>query len=172
MVVNESPLSHQVGADILPFRESFAVLFFVSIGMLVNPGYIVENMGAILAFTGLIVIGKALITILFGFVFPWPASTTLVLAGGLSQIGEFSFILGQEGMDLGLLESSQYSLILACALLSIVLNTPMFRLISSLEKRLQQFPKVWHLLDRHKPPPRAVNQHPQPDAGSPFVPTG
>ena len=61
---------HQVGADILPFRESFAVLFFVSIGMLVNPGYIVENMGAILAFTGLIVIGKALITILFGFVFP------------------------------------------------------------------------------------------------------
>ena len=158
VVVNESPLSHQVGADILPFRESFAVLFFVSIGMLVNPGYIVENMGAILAFTGLIVIGKALITILFGFVFPWPASTTLVLAGGLSQIGEFSFILGQEGMDLGLLESSQYSLILACALLSIVLNTPMFRLISSLEKRLQQFPKVWHLLDRHKPPPPLLEE--------------
>lgn len=153
VVVNESPLSHQVGADILPFRESFAVLFFVSIGMLVNPRYIIDNVGAILALTSLIVIGKAFITMLFGFVFPWPAATTLVLAGALSQIGEFSFILGQEGVKLGLLEQSQYSLILACALLSIILNTPMFRLISTLEKHLQQFPWLWHLLDHHKPLP-------------------
>jgi CPA2 family monovalent cation:H+ antiporter-2 len=158
VVVNESPLSHQVGADILPFRESFAVLFFVSIGMLVNPGYILENVGAILALTGLIVIGKALITVLFGFVFPWPASTTLVLAGSLSQIGEFSFILGQEGIDHGLLEPDQYSLILACALLSIVLNTPTFRIVSALEKWLQNFPRVWGLLDRHTPPPPLLEE--------------
>lgn len=156
VVVNESPLSHQVGADILLFRESFAVLFFVSIGMLVNPGYILANIGSILALTALIVIGKAPITILFGFVFPWPATTTLILAGALSQIGEFSFILGQEGLNHGLLEQSQYSLILACALLSIVLNTPMFRLISSLEKWLQKFPKIWHLLDHHKPLPPSL----------------
>jgi monovalent cation:H+ antiporter-2, CPA2 family len=153
VVVSESPLSHQVGADILPFRESFAVLFFVSIGMLVNPGYIFDNVGAILALTGLIVIGKALITILFGFVFPWPATTTLILAGSLSQIGEFSFILGQEGMNHGLLQPDQYSLILACALLSIVLNTPMFRFVSALEKWLQKFSRIWGLLDRHTPPP-------------------
>jgi CPA2 family monovalent cation:H+ antiporter-2 len=156
VVVNESPLSHQVGADILPFRESFAVLFFVSIGMLVNPGYILENVGPILALTGLIVIGKALITIVFGFVLPWPAATTLILAGSLSQIGEFSFILGQEGIKLGLLEQGQYSLILACALLSIVINTPMFRLFSFLQKWLQRFPGLWRLLDRHTPPPPLV----------------
>ena len=66
VVVNESPLSHQVGADVLPFREAFAVLFFVSIGMLVNPGYIFNNIGIILALTGLIVIGKALVTMLSG----------------------------------------------------------------------------------------------------------
>lgn len=156
VVVNESPLSHQVGADILPFRESFAVLFFVSIGMLVNPGYLLDNVGAILAMTSLIVIGKALITIIFGFVMPWPASTTLILAGSLSQIGEFSFILGQEGTKLGLLELNQYSLILACALLSIVINTPMFRLFSYLEKWLQRFPRLWRLLDRHTPPPPLV----------------
>ena len=71
---------HQIGAEVLPFREIFAILFFVSVGMLVNPGYILENVGAILALTGLIVLGKALITILFGFVLPWPASTTLILA--------------------------------------------------------------------------------------------
>lgn len=158
VVVSESPLSHQVGADILPFREAFAVLFFVSIGMLVNPGYIFENVGAILALTGLIVIGKALITILLGFVFPWPASTTLVLAGSLSQIGEFSFILGQEGMNHGLLEQNQYSLILACALLSIVLNTPTFRLFAFLEKWLQKFPWLWRLLDRHTPPPPLLEE--------------
>jgi CPA2 family monovalent cation:H+ antiporter-2 len=158
VVVNESPLSHQVGADILPFRESFAVLFFVSIGMLVNPGYLVNNIGSILAITALIIIGKALITLLFGFVLPWPARTTLVLAASLSQIGEFSFILGQEGMGLGLLDQAQYSLILAGALLSIILNTPMFRLIDPLESWLQKFPKVWKLLDRHEPPPPLIEE--------------
>ena len=158
VVVNESPLSHQVGADILPFREAFAVLFFVSIGMLVNPSYLVNNIGAILAITALIIIGKALITLLFGFILPWPARTTLVLAASLSQIGEFSFILGQEGMGLGLLDQAQYSLILAGALLSIILNTPIFRLINPLERWLQKSPKVWKLLDRHKPPPPLIEE--------------
>jgi CPA2 family monovalent cation:H+ antiporter-2 len=158
VVVNESPLNHQVGADILPFRESFAVLFFVSIGMLVNPIYLLSNLGPILAVTGLIVIGKALLTLLFGFVLPWPARTTLLLAAGLSQIGEFSFILGKEGVVFGLLDQTQYSLILAGALLSIILNTPMFRLINSLERWLQNFPKVWKLLDRHEPLPPLIEE--------------
>jgi CPA2 family monovalent cation:H+ antiporter-2 len=158
VVVNESPLSHQVGADIFPFREAFAVLFFVSIGMLVNPSYLLTHIGSILALTGLIVIGKALLTIFMGFVFPWPVSTTLVLAAGLSQIGEFSFILGQEGVRLGLLEQNQYSLILAGALLSITLNTPMFRLVNPLEKWLPRFPSLWKLLDRHIPPPVQIDE--------------
>jgi len=149
VVISESPLSHQVGADVLPFREAFAVLFFVSIGMLVNPGYLLNNIGIILALTGLIVIGKPLITLVLGFLFPWPARTTLVLATGLSQIGEFSFILGQEGVGLGLLDQDQYSLILAGALLSITVNPLMFRLISPMEKWLQRFPAIWKLFDRH-----------------------
>jgi len=152
VVVSESPLSLQVGADVLPFREAFAVLFFVSIGMLVNPGYLLNNIASILAITALIVVGKTLLTILMGFVFPWPARTTLVLAVSLSQIGEFSFILGQEELGLGLLNQSQYSLILAGALLSITLNTPAFRLIDPMEKWLRKFPAVWKLLDRQGPP--------------------
>jgi CPA2 family monovalent cation:H+ antiporter-2 len=152
VVVSESPLSLQVGADVLPFREAFAVLFFVSIGMLVNPNYLLDNMGSILALTGLIVVGKTLVTILMGFVFPWPARTTLVLAVSLSQIGEFSFILGREELGLGLLDQSQYSLILAGALLSITLNTPALRLIDPLEKWLRRFPAIWKLLDRQGPP--------------------
>jgi monovalent cation:H+ antiporter-2, CPA2 family len=153
VVVNESPLSHQVGADVFPFREAFAVLFFVSIGMLVNPTYLINNIGPILALTGLIVIGKALLSILLGAVFSWPIRTTLVLAAGLSQIGEFSFILGQEGVALGLLGRDQYSLILAGALLSITLNTPMFRLINPLQKWLQRFPPFAKSLDRPVPIP-------------------
>lgn len=152
VVVSESPLSLQVGADVLPFREAFAVLFFVSIGMLVNPDYLLTHIASILAITALIVLGKMLLTILMGFVFPWPARTTLVLAVSLSQIGEFSFILGQEELGLGLLDQSQYSLILAGALLSITLNAPAFRLIDPLEKWLRRFPAVWKLLDRQSPP--------------------
>jgi CPA2 family monovalent cation:H+ antiporter-2 len=152
VVVSESPLSLQVGADVLPFREAFAVLFFVSIGMLVNPDYLINNIAAVLAITALIVVGKTLLTLLMGFVFPWPARTTLVLAVSLSQIGEFSFILGQEELGLGLLNQSQYSLILAGALLSITLNTPAFRLIDPMEKWLRRIPEIWKLLDRQGAP--------------------
>ena len=158
VVVNESPLSHQVGADVLPFQEAFAVLFFVSIGMLVNPNYIVNNITTILAFTALILFGKALVTMLMGFILPWPAHTTLVLAAVLSQIGEFSFILGQEGMALGLLNRDQYSLILAGSLLSITLNPIIFRFMTPAEKWLQKLPAVWRLLDRHHPMPLSVEE--------------
>jgi CPA2 family monovalent cation:H+ antiporter-2 len=150
-VINESPLSHQVGADVLPFREAFAVLFFVSIGMLVNPNFLLNNIGAVLAVTGLIVIGKGLTTLLMGFVLPWPARTTLVLVAGLSQIGEFSFILGEEGLALDLWQRDQYSLLLAGPLLSITLNTPMFRLIHPLEQWLKRLPRIWSLLNLHGP---------------------
>ncbi len=158
VVVSESPLSHQVGADILPFRESFAVLFFVSIGMLVNPLYLYNNIGSILALMGLIVIAKPLTTILMGLVFPWPARTSLVVAAGLSQIGEFSFIVGQAGLALGLLDQSQYSLILAGALLSIMLNPVMFRLIRPTERWLQKMPRIWKLMDRQGVPSPRIDE--------------
>jgi len=158
VVISESPLSHQVGADVLPFREAFAVLFFVSIGMLVNPDYLLDNLGIILALTALIVIGKPLVTLVLGFVFPWPARTTLVLAAGLSQIGEFSFILGQEGVGLGILDQNQYSLILVGALLSITINPLLFRLMGPAEKWLQKIPALWRLLNRHGPTLPAVEE--------------
>jgi CPA2 family monovalent cation:H+ antiporter-2 len=158
VVVSESPLSHQVGADIFPFREAFAVLFFVSIGMLVNPIYLLNNMGHVLALTVLIVAGKFILTLLLGFIFPWQAHTALVVGAGLSQIGEFSFILGQAGISLGLLNQDQYSLILAGALLSITINPVMFRLITPTEKWLQKIPAVWRLLDRHKPMPLPLDE--------------
>jgi monovalent cation:H+ antiporter-2, CPA2 family len=153
VVISESSLSHQVAADILPFREAFAVLFFVSIGMLVNPNLLLDNIVPILALTVLIIIGKPLVITLLGFVFSRPARTALVVAAGNSQIGEFSFILGQAGLALGLLTSNQYSMILAGAIISITFNPAVFRMIDRTENGIKRFPAVWKLLDRHGPVP-------------------
>lgn len=158
VVVSESPLSHQVSADVLPFREAFAVLFFVSIGMLVNPAYLLANIGPVLALTVLIVLGKSVLITLLGFLFSRPARTALVVAASNSQIGEFSFILGQAGLVLGLLSRDQYSLILAGALLSITINPVMFRYLNQVENGLKRIPWVWKWLDRHGPSPAPLEE--------------
>ena len=149
-LVSQSRLSHQVGADILPFRESFSSLFFVSVGMLVNPVFLWNNLGQVLGLTLMVVIGKAIIVMLLGLIIPRRARTFLVIAVGLSQIGEFSFILGQGGLNLGLLSADQYSLILAGALISITLNPLLYKLLPNLEKFMQKWPWFWNHLDHHK----------------------
>lgn len=156
VVVSESPLSHQVSADLLPFREAFSVLFFVSIGMLVNLRYLAGNLGAVLALSAVIIIGKYVITIFLGLFIKRPARTFVVVAAGLSQIGEFSFILGQAGLSMGLLDQDQYSLILAGALLSITVNPLMFFSIPHVERWLKKSFTVWKWLDRHGPSPSTV----------------
>lgn len=158
VVISESALSHQVGAEVLPFQETFAILFFVSVGMLVNPGYLVVHIEQVLVLTALIVLGKPLLTLLLGFVIPASARTMLVVAAGLSQIGEFSFIIGQAAVSLGLLTQDQYSLILTGALLSILLNPLLFRAVSPTESLLRRWPWFWQRLDRHGPAPQPVSE--------------
>ncbi len=148
VVVSESEFSHQIGADLLPFREAFAVIFFVSVGMLVNPGYLLEHWVQVIVLTLLIVVGKAVVTAAIGFVLPCQARTALVLAAGRGQIGEFSFIVGQTGLGLGLLDAQQYSLILAGAIASITINPFAMRLVGPTEKWLRARPRIWRLLDR------------------------
>ncbi len=161
VVVSESPLSRQVSADVLPFQEAFAVIFFVSVGMLVNPAYLVTNIGPILVLTALIVVGKPLIILVMGMILPWPARTTLVVAATRGQVSEFAFILGQVAMALAVLNSSHYSLILAVTFISISVNIFMFRLPASLEKRLMNYPVLWRLLDRQD---QAAPQAPEPES--------
>lgn len=150
VVVSESSLGHQAGAEVLPFQQVFAILFFVSVGMLVNPEYLLANAGPVLVLTGLIVFGKWLITTLFGFFFPQPARTMLIVAAGLSQIGEFSFIVGSAGLALNILNRDQYSLILAGSLLSIMVNPFMFRAIPHVERFLQRMPSIWKRLNHQR----------------------
>lgn len=151
VTISESTTSYQVGADVLPFREVFAVLFFVSVGMLVNPMYLAANAGQVLAVTALIVLAKPLIAAGISFAMPYPARTALVVGAGLSQIGEFSFLLGTSAVALKLLDAGQYSLILAGAVLSIVVNPLMFRAVNPLERWLKQRPRLWERLNRHGP---------------------
>ncbi len=144
VVVSESALSHQVGAEMVPFRETFAVLFFVSVGMLVNPLYVLSHAGEVLLLVMVIVLGKFVLTVLQGMLFPRPARTALILAAGRSQIGEFSFILGTAGIALGLFKEEQYSLLLT-------LNPILFRALPWIEAHLRKVPTFWSLLDRHGP---------------------
>jgi CPA2 family monovalent cation:H+ antiporter-2 len=146
-VIGRSHLSHQLGADILGFREAFAALFFVSIGMLVNPVFVAGHLLQVLELTLLIVVGKGSIVLLMGLFFQRPARTFLVVAIGLSQIGEFSFILGQAALTLGLFETTQYALLLAGALTSITVNPLLFGLLPALERILRRVPGVWRQLD-------------------------
>ncbi|MCE1254109.1 MAG: cation:proton antiporter, partial [Anaerolineae bacterium] len=158
-IISQSRLSHQVGADVFAFREAFSVLFFVSIGMLVNPTFLWQNWAHILWLTVLVVAGKTLIVLIMGLFFPRPARTFLTVAIGLSQIGEFSFILGQSGLSLNLLDGNQYSLILATALISITLNPFMYKLLPILENGLKHLPGLWKKLESAKDFPEIVTDH-------------
>jgi CPA2 family monovalent cation:H+ antiporter-2 len=164
VIVSDSPFSHQIGADLLPFREAFAVVFFVSVGMLVDPMYVVAHWDRVLMITILIVVVKGLVSGLLGAFLPAPGRTALVLAAGRGQIGEFSFIVGQTGVALGLIDNGQYALILAGAIISITLNTFAFRLVEPAEKLLQRWPRLWRALSHGAVPAsdsdtRALDRH-------------
>ncbi len=153
VVIGESEIGHQVGAEVIPFRDVFSVLFFVSVGMLVNPIVVWQNIGQVLAVTALVVVGKTFINLLLGLVLPASAQTMLVVAAGLSQIGEFSFLLGSAGVSLGILSTEQYGLILAAAVLSIMINPLMFSGIPVAVRVLKKVPWFWRLLDKAGPMP-------------------
>ena len=131
MVLAESDLSHQAAADSLPLQDAFAVLFFVSVGMLFDPGILIREPLAVLAVLGVILIGKSLAAIAIVLVFKHPLGTALTIAASLAQIGEFSFILVGLGLSLKLLPEEGRDLILGGALLSITLNPLIFALAAA-----------------------------------------
>ncbi|HYN06476.1 MAG TPA: cation:proton antiporter [Vicinamibacterales bacterium] len=149
VVVNESPFSKQIGADVVPFQEAFAVIFFVSVGMLVNPRYLLEHWDQVAIVTLVVVVGKGIISALVTVLLAKPVRAALVIGAGRSQIGEFSFIIGQSGMALGLIDAAQYSLILAGAMVSITLNPLVLQLVPPLERAIQRYPKLWRMLDTY-----------------------
>ncbi|WP_064686429.1 cation:proton antiporter [Rhizobium bangladeshense] len=122
VIMSESQLSHRAAADSLPLQNAFSVLFFVSVGMLFDPSVLVREPLAVIGALALVILGKAIITFAIVMLLRYPISMGLTLAGGLAQIGEFSFILAGLGVSLGLLPHEGQDLILAAAILSITLN--------------------------------------------------
>jgi len=145
MILSESELSHRAAEESLPLRDAFAVLFFVSVGMLFDPTVLVQHPWMLLATVLIIVVGKSLAALLIVRAFGHPLSTALTISASLAQIGEFSFILATLGMSLGLLSALARDLILGGAILSIFLNPLLFSLLDrfkvSLEKREQDQPR-------------------------------
>jgi len=133
MVMRESDLSHRAAEESLPLRDAFAVLFFVSVGMLFDPMVLIEEPLRVLAVVGIIVVGKTLAAAMLVLALRYPLNTALTVAASLAQIGEFSFILAGLGMTLGLLPREGMSLVLAGALISIALNPALFALIKPLK---------------------------------------
>lgn len=122
VVLSESEFSQRAAADSLPMQDAFAILFFVSVGMLFDPTILVREPLAVLAVLLVIMLGKGLITGGLLLLLGYPAATALSVSASLAQIGEFSFILAGLGIALGLLPPEGRDLILAGALLSITLN--------------------------------------------------
>ncbi len=138
VVINESDHSHRAATDLQPLQDAFAVLFFVSVGMLFDPSILLRNPFHVLTVLAIIVLGKSLITYVLVRAFRYPSETALTIAVSLAQIGEFSFILAGFGVALGLLPSEGRDLILAGALLSITLNPLAFHAADMMLKRTRQ----------------------------------
>ncbi|MES2771651.1 MAG: cation:proton antiporter, partial [Pseudomonadota bacterium] len=138
MMLRESEFSHRAAAESLPLRDAFAVLFFVSVGMLFDPSVLWTEPLKLLAVLAIILLGKTLAAMVLVLGFKYPLSTALTVGASLAQIGEFSFILAGLGVSLKLLPAEGQSLVLAGALLSIALNGAVFALVEPLRRWILQ----------------------------------
>jgi CPA2 family monovalent cation:H+ antiporter-2 len=136
MVLRESQFSHRAAEETLPLRDAFAVLFFVSVGMLFDPRILVDQPLRVLAVLGVIVLGKSIAAAVLVLLLRYPLHTALTVSASLAQIGEFSFILVGLGSTLGVMPQEAQSLVVAGALLSIALNPLVFRGMQPLQRWL------------------------------------
>jgi CPA2 family monovalent cation:H+ antiporter-2 len=137
VIVGESGHGDRATAELRPLQDVFNALFFVAIGMLFDPGILIKEPFEALAIVLLIVLGKSMATFLIVLLLRYPIGTALIIAAGLAQIGEFSFILAELGIGLHLLPPQSQSLIVAGALISIALNSFLLRGARAIASRLE-----------------------------------
>lgn len=152
MVLRESELSHRAAEESLPLRDAFSVLFFVSVGMLFDPGALVQHPFQILAVLALIMLFNGVVTAAIVLLFRYPLNTALTVAAGTAQIGEFSFVLMGLGCTIGIVGVYEQSLVLGAAILSIALNPFMFRASGPLIKWIRKRSRIARVLERPADP--------------------
>ncbi len=148
MVVGRSNFSLRAASEALPMRDAFAVLFFVSIGMLFNPRYLLEAPGLVAAMLAIILLGKPIAALVIVLLFKYPLRIALAVAIALAQIGEFSFILATLGRQLGILPEDAVNVLVAAAIISISLNPLFYRSIGLLEAGARRLPRISRFLNR------------------------
>jgi CPA2 family monovalent cation:H+ antiporter-2 len=147
MLIGQSPLSKQAAADILPMRDAFAVLFFTAVGMLFEPAFLLREPLLVLSCLGIVLIGKPLAALLLVAIIGYPVRTGLVVALGLAQVGEFTFIVSSLAQSNGLLDADGHNVLVACAILSITVNPMLFRSIDKVERVIGSIPWLWRILN-------------------------
>jgi CPA2 family monovalent cation:H+ antiporter-2 len=156
MMMRESSLSHRAADESLPLRDAFSVLFFVSVGMLFDPAVLVDSPGAVAAVTAIVIFGKTLAAIALVLLLRYPLNTALIVGASLAQIGEFSFILANLGVELGLLPEKGRSLILAGSIVSIALNPAVFAAVQPAQRWLRKRSELARKLENRVDPLAAL----------------
>jgi CPA2 family monovalent cation:H+ antiporter-2 len=162
MVLSKSALSHRAAEESLPLRDAFAVLFFVSVGMLFDPAMLIREPVRVLVVVAIIMLGKTVAAFLLVLGFRYPLNTALTVSASLAQVGEFSFILAGLGVSLNVLPREGQNLILAGALISIALNPLMFQAIEPVQAWVRSRSKLARAMERPGDPlaelPATVDQ--------------
>jgi CPA2 family monovalent cation:H+ antiporter-2 len=166
LVVGQSRFGSQAAADMMPFRDVFSALFFVSVGMLFNPALITSQPGLILTALAIVLIVKPLVALAIVMIMRDTPRTAMTVAVGLAQIGEFSFILAALGKSLGILPPEGLDVLVIVAIVSIALNPLLFRAQEAIESRFKPVPR-----EKEEPAPVAEAAAPQ-EITSPVLITG
>jgi monovalent cation:H+ antiporter-2, CPA2 family len=148
MVVARSHFSTRAATDALPMKDAFAVLFFVSVGMLFDFKAVLESPWLVVATAGIVIIGKPIAAILITLLLRYPLRTALSVGAVLSQIGEFSFIVGSMALDYKIIDEKAFNALVATAILSITMAPFLYRLAKPLEAAIAKVPWLWKILNR------------------------
>ncbi|MFO0849026.1 MAG: cation:proton antiporter [Gemmataceae bacterium] len=167
MVVGRSEFSLRAAADALPMRDAFAVLFFVSVGMLLDPSSLIQSPLLIAATLGVVLVGKPVAAFAIVWLLRYPPKVALAVAVALAQVGEFSFILTKLGQDLGVLTDAASNTVVAAAILSITLNPVLYRLVDPAEAWAARRPRLWRWLTARSQPARGERATAAADSGGP-----
>ncbi len=157
MIVGRSDFSLRAASDALPMRDAFAVLFFVSVGMLFDPHYLIDAPLVVLATLAVVMIGKPLAAIGIVLLLGYPVRIAIAVAVALGQIGEFSFILAALGTKLKVLPDEATSALVAAAIVSISVNPLLYRAVGPIEAWAAARPRLWHLLNSRRRGPGGTN---------------
>jgi len=147
MVVGRSDYSLRAASDALPMRDAFAVLFFVSVGMLLNPMALLDSPLLLAGTLAVVLVAKPLVAFVIMRVMRYPFRMALSVAVALSQIGEFSFILSVLGRQLGVFTDTAGNTLVAVSMLSIVLNPVAYRSVNPIERWAMAWPRLWRVLN-------------------------